>query len=92
MTRLASLTVDNSLMVGRPVDPKAFCQQTRVMIVAGKGGVGKTTVSAALAAMAARSGLSTLIVEVEGRSELAAIYGRAQVTLSYQPATMIDPA
>jgi anion-transporting ArsA/GET3 family ATPase len=33
-----------------------FCSTSRVMIVAGKGGVGKTTVTAALAVTAARAG------------------------------------
>ena len=59
------------------MDPAGFCTQTRVVIVAGKGGVGKTTVSAALARMAALAGLTTLIVEVEGKSGLAATFGRA---------------
>ena len=45
------------------------------MIVAGKGGVGKTTVTAALATAAARSGASVLIVEVEGKSGLASCLG-----------------
>jgi dethiobiotin synthetase len=57
------------------LDPVAFCTQSRLVIVAGKGGVGKTTVTAALARMAARAGLSTLIVEVEGKSGLAAAFG-----------------
>ena len=43
--------------------------------MAGKGGVGKTTVSAALARAAALAGLSTLVVEVEGRSGLPAMFG-----------------
>jgi anion-transporting ArsA/GET3 family ATPase len=47
-----------------------------VVIVAGKGGVGKTTVSAALARSAAAVGLSTLIVEVEGKSGLATLFDR----------------
>ena len=55
--------------------------------MAGKGGVGKTTVSAALARAAARAGLSTLVVEVEGKSGLATLFGRPsfdyeEVTLS----------
>jgi anion-transporting ArsA/GET3 family ATPase len=57
------------------MDVVGFCSRTRVLIVAGKGGVGKTTVSAALARMAARSGLATLIVEVEGKGGLPAAFG-----------------
>ncbi|GAC1314179.1 MAG: ArsA-related P-loop ATPase [Acidimicrobiales bacterium] len=59
------------------MDPRAFCTSTRVLIVAGKGGVGKTTVSAALARTASLAGLRTLLVEVEGRSLLAGLYGKA---------------
>lgn len=44
--------------------------------MAGKGGVGKTTVAAALARAAALSGLSSLIIEIEGKSGLASIFGR----------------
>ena len=36
------------------MDVAAFCRQSRVLIVAGKGGVGKTTMAAALAHLAAR--------------------------------------
>ena len=49
--------------------------------MAGKGGVGKTTVSAALARAAARAGLSTLIIEVEGKSGLSTLFG--QPTFDY---------
>ncbi|MBW3669660.1 MAG: hypothetical protein KY443_10675 [Actinobacteria bacterium] len=58
------------------MDAAGFCTQTRVLIVAGKGGVGKTTVTAAVARMAAHAGLDTLIVEVEGKSGLGAAFGR----------------
>jgi anion-transporting ArsA/GET3 family ATPase len=58
------------------VDPAQFFAASRLVIVAGKGGVGKTTVTAALARAAALSGLSTLIVEVEGKSGLASVFGR----------------
>ncbi len=51
-----------------------FCTTSRVVIVAGKGGVGKTTVTAALAVTAARAGKSVLIVEVEGKSGLPAMF------------------
>lgn len=46
-----------------------------MIIVAGKGGVGKTTVSAAMARAAALVGMTSLIVEVEGKSGLAALFG-----------------
>jgi len=57
------------------VDPRTFCAQSRLIVVAGKGGVGKTTVTAAMARMAADLGLSVLIVEVEGKTGLAAAFG-----------------
>ena len=57
------------------MDPRTFCAQSRLIVVAGKGGVGKTTVTAALARMAADLGLSVLIVEVEGKTGLAAAFG-----------------
>jgi Mrp family chromosome partitioning ATPase len=57
------------------------------MIVAGKGGVGKTTVSAALARMAAQTGQRTLVVEVEGTTALPALFGRHDA-LSYKPVTL----
>jgi anion-transporting ArsA/GET3 family ATPase len=53
----------------------AFCSQSRVLIVAGKGGVGKTTMVAALAHMAAQAGLSVLVVELEGRGGVATAFG-----------------
>ncbi len=46
--------------------------------MAGKGGVGKTTVSATMARMASRLGLSSLIVEVEGKKCLATMFGRPE--------------
>ena len=55
--------------------PRTFCAQSRVVVVAGKGGVGKTTVTAAMARMAAGLGLSVLILEVEGKTGLAAAFG-----------------
>lgn len=57
-----------------------FCSNSRVVVVAGKGGVGKTTVTAALATAAARAGLSVLVVEVEGKSGLASMFGRPPLT------------
>jgi anion-transporting ArsA/GET3 family ATPase len=61
------------------MDIAGFCTQSAVMIVAGKGGVGKTTVTAALARTAARSGLSVLIVELEGKSGLTSALGHPEL-------------
>jgi len=58
------------------MDPAQFFAASRVLIVAGKGGVGKSTVSAAMARSAARAGLSTLIVELEGKSGIGSLFGR----------------
>jgi anion-transporting ArsA/GET3 family ATPase len=58
------------------MDVGTFCAQSHVLVVAGKGGVGKTTMSAALAKMAAGAGKSVLIVELEGRSGIMAAFGR----------------
>jgi anion-transporting ArsA/GET3 family ATPase len=52
--------------------------------VAGMGGVGKTTVSAALARMAADAGLSVLVVEIEGKHGLAAAFGVPSLTYEEQ--------
>jgi anion-transporting ArsA/GET3 family ATPase len=57
------------------MDISAFCRQSRVLIVAGKGGVGKTTMVAALAHLAARNGLSVLVVELEGRPGVSTAFG-----------------
>ncbi|MDQ1392899.1 MAG: hypothetical protein QOF30_1876, partial [Acidimicrobiaceae bacterium] len=48
-----------------------------------KGGVGKTTVTAALARLAARSGRDALIIDVEGKSGLGNIFGY-YAPLTYQ--------
>jgi anion-transporting ArsA/GET3 family ATPase len=61
------------------MDVAGFCTQSSVMVIAGKGGVGKTTVSAAVARMAARSGLSVLVVELEGKSGLTAALGHPEL-------------
>ncbi|MGO9875273.1 MAG: ArsA-related P-loop ATPase [Acidimicrobiia bacterium] len=65
-----------------------FCSTSHVVIVAGKGGVGKTTVTAALAVTAARAGSSVLIVEVEGKSGLPTMFDTA--ALSYDEVDL-DP-
>ena len=54
--------------------------------MAGKGGVGKTVVTATMARAAARVGLSTLVIEVEGKSGLATMFG--QQPLDYAEAVL----
>ncbi len=68
------------------MDPARFFAASRLVIVAGKGGVGKTVVSATVARAAAHVGLSTLVIEVEGKSGLASMYGQSQ--LEYEEATL----
>ncbi len=48
---------------------------TRLHVVTGKGGTGKTTVAAALALALARDGGRILLVEVEGRQGIAQLFG-----------------
>ena len=57
------------------MDVATFCRKSRVLVVAGKGGVGKTTITAALARMAAHAGLSVLVVELEGKPGVPAAFG-----------------
>ncbi len=45
----------------------------RLVIVSGKGGVGKSTVAAAIAVAASRRGFKTLVAEVSGRRDAAAL-------------------
>ncbi|HEX6381026.1 MAG TPA: ArsA-related P-loop ATPase, partial [Acidimicrobiia bacterium] len=52
-----------------------WCSSSRVIILAGKGGVGKTTTAAALSVAAAQAGRQVLLVELEGKSGLASMFG-----------------
>jgi anion-transporting ArsA/GET3 family ATPase len=71
------------------MDVSQFCSATRLLIVAGKGGVGKTTVTAALARMAAKAGHDALIVEVEGKSGIGNVFGRGAL-LTYEEVALGD--
>jgi anion-transporting ArsA/GET3 family ATPase len=50
--------------------------ERRLIYVLGKGGVGRTTTAAALGLIASRRGARTIVAEVSGRGELAALFGR----------------
>jgi anion-transporting ArsA/GET3 family ATPase len=54
-----------------------------LLVVTGKGGVGKSTVSAALGVAAARRGLRTIVVEVSAREDLARALGTSNVAGAY---------
>jgi anion-transporting ArsA/GET3 family ATPase len=55
------------------VDPSNLLDP-RLLIVTGKGGVGKSTVAAALAVAGARTGRRTCLVEVEGRQTFSRLF------------------
>lgn len=52
-----------------------FFTAARIIIVAGKGGVGKTTAAATLGVAATSLGIETLLVEIEGKRGLASLFG-----------------
>lgn len=51
----------------------------RLIVVTGKGGVGKTTVSAALALQSAAEGKRTLVCEVNTRERISGLLGKPEV-------------
>jgi anion-transporting ArsA/GET3 family ATPase len=57
---------------------------SRVAVVSGKGGVGKTTVAAALAIAAARAGKHVLLAEMEDREAFAPIFGLRKLAYTEQ--------
>lgn len=57
----------------------------RLLIVSGKGGVGKSTVSAALALSAARQGKRTLVCEVNADERISHLLGHPEVGPEVKP-------
>jgi anion-transporting ArsA/GET3 family ATPase len=74
------------------VDPVAFFERSGVLVVAGKGGVGKSTVSAAIAVAAASCGLRVLAVELEGRGELPRALGLDGPLTWDEREALLDPS
>ena len=62
-------------MPPKRLNPREFLSTTRLVVVAGKGGVGKTTVTAVLARAAADAGLRVLAVDLDGKPTLADLVG-----------------
>ena len=58
----------------------------KILIVSGKGGVGKTTVAAALALTAARQGRTVCVAEVDRKGTLPKLFGGRDLT--YEPREM----
>lgn len=61
------------------MDPLQFLTTAKVAIVAGKGGVGKTTVTAVLARAAIHRGLRVLVVELDGKPALGRLLPGVEV-------------
>lgn len=59
----------------------------KILIVSGKGGVGKTTVAAALALFATRNGRKVCIAEVDRKGSLPGLFGGPE--LSYEPTELL---
>lgn len=77
------------------MDTFDFARRNRLIIVAGKGGVGKTTVSAALATIAARAGLRVVLAAVDSAAGLLGLVDRGpgDPPLGYEPVRVItDPS
>lgn len=58
----------------------------RIHLVCGKGGVGKTTVSAALALVAARAGYKVCVAEIDHKGSLPQLFGASEP--SYEPSEL----
>ncbi len=72
------------------MDPEQFFTASGVIIVAGKGGVGKTAVTATLAMAASMSGVRTLVVEVEGKSGLSSFFESED--FGYHDVELVEPS
>ena len=71
------------------VEVGPFCSASSVLVVAGKGGAGKSTVAATLAWLGADAGLRCLLVDLEGRPELPQAFGVTEV-LGFEPTRLLE--
>jgi anion-transporting ArsA/GET3 family ATPase len=58
-------------------DPHQGLLGRRIVFMLGKGGVGRSTIAAALGLLAARRGLRAVVVEVSGRGDVPRLFGRS---------------
>jgi anion-transporting ArsA/GET3 family ATPase len=75
-----AVTLDRVDTIDRPsslVPARDWWTQSSVLFVAGKGGVGSTTVSAVLALVAARAGADVLLLAIDGKPALGTLLGGA---------------
>ena len=68
------------------METEAFFRASKILLVAGKGGVGKTTGAAALAWSAAAVGLRVVLVEVDGTRGIASRFDAP--ALAYEPSEL----
>src|SRR5277367_3624034 len=59
----------------------------RLLIIVGKGGVGRTSVAAALGMLSVRAGRRVLLMEIDSRAAMSTLFGRKPV---YEP-TEVSP-
>jgi anion-transporting ArsA/GET3 family ATPase len=72
------------------VGPGELFEGVEVLIVAGKGGVGKTTTTAVLARAASTLGRRVLAVDIEGKRGLATAFGAS--SLRYEEQVLVEPS
>ncbi|MCO4762129.1 MAG: ArsA family ATPase [Myxococcales bacterium] len=68
-----------------PLLPSLFAR--RFVIISGKGGVGKSTISSALALAAARAGLRTCVLQLHTRDAIGRHFGSEQI--GYDPVPLV---
>jgi len=76
---MAALFSRSSANPSHNLPPIAGLLEKRLVFVAGKGGVGKTTVALALGLVAARRGLRTIVCEVAHQERFSRLMGREGV-------------
>lgn len=65
-------------------EPKGLLER-RLLIISGKGGVGRTTVAASLAVLAARRGKRVLLTQTKSKDRLASLFGVRKNFAEVQP-------